>query len=109
MFDSIPIASSVIVMVSGFVNISVSMVFTNGSLSLEHYLHSLHKKPGALAGSVALKQSEPGLQDIYHRYYQERAKDFIELLLFMREQNKSLKEIEHAISKLHRIGSSLPR
>lgn len=74
-------------------------------ITLEHYLHSLHRKPGALSGSVALKQSDRQLQDIYHRYYQSRAKDFIELLIFMKEHNKDLKEIEQVISKLHRIGS----
>lgn len=74
-------------------------------IKLEHYLHSFHRKPGALLGSVALKQSDRKLQDLYHRYYQARAKDFIELLLYMKEQNKEIQEIEHVISTLHRIGS----
>jgi transposase len=74
-------------------------------IQLEHYLDSLHKKPGALRGSVALKQSGHRLQTLYHRYYQEREKDFIELLLFMKEQNTGLNEIEHVIKKLHRLGS----
>jgi len=74
-------------------------------IKLEHYLQSLHRKPGALSGSVALKQSDRKLQDIYHRYYQDRAKDFIELLLFMKVQDKGIHEIEHAIIKLKRNGS----
>ena len=74
-------------------------------IQLEHYLHSLDRKPGALPGSVALKQSDRKLQDIYHRYYQSRAKDFIELLMFMKEQNTGIHEIEHVINTLNEIGS----
>jgi transposase len=74
-------------------------------IQLEHYLHSLHRKPGALPGSVALKQSDVKLQALYHRYYKKRAKDFIELLLYMRDQDKGIEEIEHAITQLNRIGS----
>lgn len=79
--------------------------FHKWCIQLEHYLHSLHRKPGALPGSVALKQSDRKLQDLYHRYYQERAKDFIELLLYMKEQDKGIEQIEQAISQLRRIGS----
>ncbi len=76
-------------------------------ITLEHYLHSLHRKPGALSGSVALKQRDRKLHDIYHRYYQGqgRAKDFIELLLYMKEHAKEIDEIEDAISRLNRLGS----
>jgi hypothetical protein len=74
-------------------------------IQLEHYLHSLRRKPGALPGSVALKQSDVKLQALYHRSYQNRAKDFIELLLYMREHNKGIEEIEHAITQLNRLGS----
>jgi hypothetical protein len=79
--------------------------FHKWCIKLEHYLNSLHRKPGALSGSVALKQSDRKLQDIYNRYYQESAKDFIELLLFMKEQNTGIKEVEHVINKLNKIGS----
>ena len=79
--------------------------FHQWCIQLEHYLHSLHRKPGALSGSVALKQSERKLQKIYHRYYQEQSRDFIELLLYMKEQDTGIEEIEHAISTLTRIGS----
>jgi hypothetical protein len=74
-------------------------------ITLEHYLHSLYRKPGALSGSVALKQSDRKLQEIYTRFYQDRAKDFVELLLFMNEQDKGIEEIEHVISTLNRNGS----
>jgi hypothetical protein len=52
-----------------------------------------------------LKQSDRKLQDIYTHSYQDRAKDFIELLLYMKEHNKGIKEIEQAISTVKRSGS----
>lgn len=74
-------------------------------IKLEHYLQSLHRKPGALSGSVALRQSDRKLQDIYERDYRDRAKDFVELLLFMKEQGKGIQEIEQVINQLKRIGT----
>lgn len=79
--------------------------FHEWCITLAHYLHGLHRKPGALSGSLALKQSDRKLQDLYHRYYQDNAKDFIELLLYMKEHKTGMKEIEQVISQLHRIGS----
>lgn len=55
------------------------------SIQLEHYLKTLKKKPGALAGSVALRQSEPFLQDLYAKYYNGKERDFIELILYCQE------------------------
>ncbi len=78
--------------------------FHQWSLSLAHYLHTLHKKPGALSGSIALKQSERALQEIYESYYRESPKDFIELLLYMKDAEKGIEEIEQVIRRLTRLG-----
>jgi len=78
--------------------------FHQWRIRLEHYLHSLHRKPGALSGSVAFKQSENKLQEMYQRYYCESPKDFIELLLYMKEEEKGFEEIERVIRKLTRLG-----
>jgi transposase len=48
------------------------------SLTLSHYLHTLTRKPGALAGSLALTQLDQRLRTIYIAYYAERPRDFIE-------------------------------
>jgi transposase len=50
------------------------------SIKINHYTRTLKRKPGALAGSLALQQAEPGLQKIYHEHYIGKEKDFIELL-----------------------------
>jgi transposase len=75
-------------------------------LNLDHYLDTLKRKPGALAGSVAFAQAEPRLKRIYRDYYPDNPKDFIELLHYLRDQKKSLGEIETAIKQLSQLSSS---
>jgi transposase len=56
------------------------------SIKIAHYTRTLKRKPGALAGSLALQQAEPGLQKIYHEHYTGKEKDFIELLELVGEK-----------------------
>jgi hypothetical protein len=56
------------------------------SIKINHYTRTLKRKPGALAGSLALQQAEPGLQKIYHEHYIGKEKDFIELLELVGEK-----------------------
>jgi len=71
------------------------------TIKLEHFLNTLKKKPGALASSVALHQANPRLQQIYHRYYTTKERDFIDLMHFISE--KGLDKVEEAIETLLRI------
>jgi transposase len=74
------------------------------SLTLTHYLRTLARKPGALSGSVAFKQSDPRLQAVYDREYPDRPKDFIALLRYMTTSDKTLEEIDTVIQQLRRTG-----
>ncbi|MFB9989313.1 IS21 family transposase, partial [Bacillus benzoevorans] len=75
------------------------------SLQLEHYLETLKKKPGALAGSTALQQADKKIKTIYDTYYNNRAKEFVELLQYIKEES-TLSEIERSIKELCRIHPS---
>lgn len=75
--------------------------FNEWNIKIEHYVDTLKKKPGALSSSVALNQANPRLQEIYQKYYIKKEKEFIELLLFMREN--SLEKIEAAIKMLEKV------
>ncbi len=75
--------------------------FRKWSIKLEHYLKTLKKKPGALAGSTALKQAEPALQEIYHSYYTGGEKEFIHLLELVGE--KGWLQVEKALKALQRV------
>lgn len=68
-------------------------------LSLNHYLKTLRTKPGALLGSLTLHQADQSLKDIFNAHYKQRHKDFIELLLYVREQKYSIVELKDAIEK----------
>jgi len=59
------------------------------TISLDHYLDTLHKKPGALNNSEALAQSSGHLRQMYRKYYQQCPRDFIELLLYCRKHHIS--------------------
>ncbi len=74
------------------------------SSRLGHSLRSVQRKPGALAGSVALQQRDAKLQELYRGYYRQRPKDFIELLHSMTEEGKGLSEIAQRIRRLHEAG-----
>lgn len=74
--------------------------YMNGAW-IYHYLSTIKKKPGALAGSLALKQAHQKLHQIHNRYYIKKEKEFIELLELIGE--KGLGEIEKVIEKLKKI------
>jgi len=74
------------------------------SMTLTHYLTTLHRKPGALAGSVAFKQSDARLHTLYGTHYRERSKAFIDLLRYMQQADKSVEEIEVVIQQLCHTG-----
>ena len=45
-----------------------------------HFINTLGRKPGALRGSVAFEQMNSALKEIYHKYFNNEARSFIELL-----------------------------
>jgi transposase-like protein len=71
-------------------------------LELDHYLQTLKKKPGALAGSTALQQAQTKIKTIYETYYTRREKDFVELLQYIRDE-VTLKEVECSVAELRQI------
>ncbi len=74
------------------------------SMTLTHYLTTVHRKPGALSGSVALQQSDARLQALYARQYHDRPKACIDLLRCMSQADKRVEEIEMVIQQLCHTG-----
>ena len=72
-------------------------------IKIEHYLESLKRKPGAVPGSIAFVQMNEELKSIYHNFFQSQTKDFIELLIYMKEKQKTIAEIQKIIGKLRKI------
>lgn len=51
-------------------------------ITLDHYLRTLERKPGALHGSIALKQAPQYVQEMYKASFKDNARDFVELLQY---------------------------
>jgi hypothetical protein len=66
--------------------------FGNGTMQIDimHYLNTLHKKPGAIKNSVALK-SIPKLKAIFDKHYSKKPKQFIEI--FQENRHLAIEEI----------------
>jgi hypothetical protein len=69
-------------------------------LQLEHYLDTLRRKPGAVAGSVALASAETSLRRFYERYCTQQPRLFIDLLHYQRHKELSWQQIEAAVARL---------
>ena len=74
-------------------------------IKLEHYLSTLKKKPGAVISSVAFNQANLKLKELHQDYFQDNAKEFIELLLYLKQHDYSLLDAEEAIFELKKTGN----
>lgn len=66
-------------------------------INLEHFFYTLQRKPGALLGSVAWKQSDELLHKIYTKFFKDQVKDFIALLLWCRDNEFDFKNLLETI------------
>jgi len=75
-------------------------------IDLNHYLHTLQCKPGAVAGSVALKQAPQWLKDMYARYFSHDARSFIDLLQYCQSNTISDDQLIACVERLARQSPS---
>lgn len=74
----------------------------NWVMDINHYLKTFQKKKGALFQSEALKQAPAQIKNIYYQHYTGKEKEFIELLLFIKENN-NLDQVMDAVKQLEQI------
>ena len=74
------------------------------SIKLEHYLNTLLRKPGALNTSLALKQMPQQIQALFNKHFTDKARDFVFLLQYARENNFSDNDIIEAYASLKARG-----
>jgi transposase len=72
-------------------------------ITLDHYLRTLERKPGALHGSAALKQAPWQVRDIYESVFRENARDFVELLQYCKTHEISHERLWKVYLQLLRI------
>jgi hypothetical protein len=71
-------------------------------IDLNHYMVTLKHKPGAVAGSVALKQAPDWVQSIYANHFFNDPRSFIELLQYCQTNNVDGKQVSSCVLKLSR-------
>ncbi len=69
-------------------------------ITLDHYLHTFRCKPGALRNAVALQQAPQGIRRIFSASFADSPKDFVELLVFARDENIPYDDIVAAHDRL---------
>lgn len=70
------------------------------SLQLEHYLTTLIRKPGALAGSTVLTQVPHLLQRLFDSHFHNDPKAFLEMLKYATDNSFSFRDVTDAARRL---------
>lgn len=81
-------------------------IYTPGewSVKLEHYLTTMGRKPGALDGSLALRQMPVKIQSLFNKHFTGKAKDFVLLLQYAADNNFTHNDMIEACGVLYRRG-----
>lgn len=69
------------------------------TITIEHYLDTFKRKPGALSGSLALA-SRSQLKNIYDTYFTASARDFITLLHYCDEKKIADERLKEVVNQL---------
>ena len=77
-------------------------------LVLDHFLNTLKKKPGALLGSVSFHQASQELRDIFKNHFQNNPKIFIELLIFIKDEQYSIEQLREGIERSMQLRPNHP-
>lgn len=69
-------------------------------IDLNHYLVTLLRKPGAVTGSIALRQAPAWMQAMYLKHFVHDSRSFIELLQYCQLNNIGSEQINICVNKL---------
>lgn len=72
-------------------------------IKIDHYLETFKRKPGALAGSLALASSSY-LKELFSNHFGDNPRDFIELIDYCGRHKIMDSELQNTIEKLHLSG-----
>lgn len=68
-------------------------------ISIEHYLETFKRKPGAIGSSVALA-SRPYLEELYHEWYTHSPREFVDLLQYCLRHKVPQSSLENAVQQI---------
>lgn len=72
---------------------------------INHYLDTLIRKPGALKGSVALKQMPQKMQELFRVHYANNGKDFLALLKYCQQNGHDYDDVLKAVKMIRMRGA----
>lgn len=75
------------------------------SFDINHYLDTLIRKPGALKGSVALRQMPEKMRELFRVHYADNGKDFLALLKYCQQNNYDYDDILKAVKMIRMRGA----
>lgn len=75
------------------------------TFDINHYIETLMKKPGALKGSIALRQMPEKIQELFRVHFADNGKDFLRLLKFCQENRYSYMDILDAVKSIRMRGA----
>lgn len=73
-------------------------------ITLEHYLRTLLRKPGALTNSVVWHNAPDGIKKLYQNHFVNENKEFIALLIYAKEKGFSQTNILESYKELTKRG-----
>ena len=68
-------------------------------VDINHYIKTLMKKTQAICYSEAFHQMPASMQVIYHRYFKENGKEFLQLVKYVRDNNVSYDDVVQSANK----------
>lgn len=71
-------------------------------INLDHYLLTLSRKPGAVQGSLALKQAPAWVRQLYSRHFKNDPRTFVELLQYCKITEVTHARLKATVDKLMR-------
>ncbi len=76
--------------------------FSYWTIDINHYISTFKKKPGALHNSTAMHNCSHRIKNIYHSYYTNNPREFIDLIEIIKMT--TLEDVENAIIELEKLG-----
>jgi len=76
--------------------------FSYWTIDINHYISTFKKKPGALHNSTAMHNCSHRIKKIYHSYYTNNPREFIDLIEIIKIT--TLEDVENAIIELEKLG-----
>ena len=70
-------------------------------VDINHYISTLMKKTSAIQYSEAFHQMPASMQAVYHKYFKDNGKEFLQLVKFVRDNDIAYEDVVEAANQLH--------